>query len=181
MILSAKTALRRAALQRLRSLSTERVQQVSAQLRQLLLPHLHSAQHICLYAPLPHEVNLLPLLQEAPEHAYYFPRCLPGRQLCFHRVQEPATELQPGAHGILAPLPRLADIAPTAVDVIVVPGVAFTRSGKRLGYGGGYYDRYLPRLSPGARIIALAMPEQLEHDLPTDELDVRIPLVLCTS
>lgn len=144
----------------------------------MLAEELHDARHICLYAPLPHEVNLMPLLTEQPGRSYYFPLCLPGRKLSFHRVQDAASELVPGAMGIPAPLPHLPRISPAEAELIIVPGVAFTREGKRLGYGGGYYDRYLPLLSPHARTLAPALPEQVYDDLPTESYDIPIDRVL---
>lgn len=173
-----KTLLRHSVLTSLRALPADYVQAASTRLREQLKPLLQAARHVCLYAPLPHEVNLLPLLQEYPECSYYFPRCLPERRLSFHRVRQPDAELEPGALGILAPRAELPAIPPAQVELIIVPGVAFTLSGKRLGYGGGYYDRFLPLLPPHAQIIALVLPEQLMPDLPVDKHDVRIPSVL---
>lgn len=167
---AAKAELRRRVLSELRRLPAEYVQEASALLRAKLIPLLRGIEHICIYAPLPHEVNLLPLLDELPGSRFYFPRCLPGRQLVFHCVQQPASQLEPGAHGILAPRAELPSIAPESVGAIIVPGVAFTAQGKRLGYGGGYYDRFLPRC-PQALALATALPEQLVDHLPTDTHD----------
>ena len=165
-------------LQRLRNLPPEHISDASARLRNQVLPFLKERQHICLYAPLPHEINLLPLLDEAPMCHYYFPRCLPGRQLSFHRVQKPAIELTPGSLGILAPLPSLPTISPQEIDLVIVPGIAFTPQGARLGYGGGYYDRFLPQLSTKAYTIALAMHEQMAENLPTESHDILINRIL---
>lgn len=174
--LALKDSLRREMLLRLRALSPEYVQAASAQLRAMLRPLLEGVHHICLYAPLPHEVNLLPLLEELPGRSYYFPRCLPGRQMSFHRVQEPERELVPGAMGIRTPLASLPALDPQEAELVVLPGLAFEEQANggatRLGYGGGYYDRYLPQLAAGARTVALALPEQLITELPTDEHDV---------
>lgn len=170
----AKQAARAQALQKLRALPEAYVQERSARLRELLRPHVLQAQRICLFAPLPHEVNLLPLLHEAPGRSYFLPRCLPGHRLSFHRVQNPADDLEPGAMGIPAPKASLPCLPPDQVELMLVPGLAFTRSGKRLGYGGGYYDRYLPLLSPRALVLAPALPEQIVPDLPTDAHDVPI-------
>lgn len=82
--------------------------------------------------------------------------------------------------GILAPLPELPIIHPQQMDIMIVPGVGFTHSGKRLGYGGGYYDRYLP-MCTRARVLALAFSEQIEDTLPTDEHDFPIPSVLTSG
>lgn len=136
-----------------------------------------SALKIGIYAPLPHEVDLVPLLREYPQHRYAFPRCLPEHRLCFHHVCCPEQELRPGAMGILAPLPRLPIFTPEEIDILIVPGVAFTPRGERLGYGGGYYDRYLP-LCPQARILATAFSEQLVDSIPTEPHDLLIPEIL---
>lgn len=177
-----KERIRREMLLHLRALAPTYVQAASARLRELLLPRLEGLRNICLYAPLPHEVDLLPLLREAPEHRYYFPRCMPGKQLSFHRVQEPGKELIPGAMGILTPRAELPVIEPQEVDLVVVPGLAFEQqsdgSATRLGYGGGYYDRYLPQLPTGAHTVALALPEQLLTELPAETHDVRVQTLI---
>lgn len=182
MTIAPKERVRREMLLSLRALPGAYVQAASARLRALLKPLLEGRRHICLYAPLPHEVDLLPLLREAPERHYYFPRCLPGRSMVFQRVQAPERELLPGAMGIRTPLSKLPVIEPQHVDLIVVPGLAFEAQpgggATRLGYGGGYYDRYLPLLSPAARTVALALPEQLLADLPTAAHDVQIQTLL---
>lgn len=175
---SPKTSLRRAMLARLRAMDPAQREAKSAALRQKLL-HLLPAKglRIGLYAPLPHEVDLMPLFGECPGHHYAFPRCLPGHRLSFHEVTSPRDELIPGAHGILAPRPGLPAMEAEHLDALIIPGVAFSLSGARLGYGGGYYDRFIPAC-PHARLIALAFDEQLLDSIPTEEHDIPIPLVL---
>lgn len=126
--------------------------------------------HIALYAPMEHEVDLLPLLEQFPEHRFHFPRCLPGRGMEFCRVCHPHEEFERDRYGIRSPLPSLAAIDPRALDIIFVPGVAFTPEGHRLGYGGGYYDRFLPRC-PQAATLACILPEQLVAALPVGKYD----------
>ncbi len=179
-----KAECRQAVLARLRAMNSAQRAEQSAALRALLLPLMQEmegrlARPLCiaLYAPLPHEVNLLPLLREHPQHRYAFPRCLPGRQLAFHVVSSPAEDLEAGAHGTLAPRAALPCVEPQELDLLIVPGVAFTPAGERLGYGGGYYDRFLPRC-PQARVLALAFAEQMVEWLPTEAHDRRLPLVI---
>lgn len=174
-----KQELRREVLQRLKAAAkADPAQLRSARLRRELGKMLGgSAQCIALYAPLPHEVNLLPLLQEYPQHDYVFPLCQPGRQLEFRRVRNAATELVPGAMNIPEPAAHTLAVSPECIDILIVPGVAFTASGERLGYGGGYYDRFIPRCAQ-ARLVALAFPEQLVDSIPTDEHDLRIPQLI---
>lgn len=176
---SVKHRLRQSSLSALRAVPPERRERFSALLRGKLTAFLppHAGGSVAVYAPLPHEVNLLPLLRECPRLRYLFPRCLPGGKLSFHHVSDPGRELQQGAHGILAPAENLPIVEPEDIDLIVVPGLAFTIGGKRLGYGGGYYDRFLPRCTR-ARILALAFPVQILSDLPTEPHDLLIPQVI---
>lgn len=65
-----------------------------------------------------------------------------------------------------------------ALDMVVVPLVAFDRTGARLGYGGGCYDRYLPTLSPACQIIGIAFDEQRVDHIPTDAHDLPLPHII---
>ena len=65
-----------------------------------------------------------------------------------------------------------------ALDMIVVPLVAFDRTGARLGYGGGCYDRYLPMLSSACQIIGIAFDEQRVGHVPTDAHDLPLPHII---
>ncbi len=83
-------------------------------------------------------------------------------------------DLEPGTWGIPEPKPGLVrPIPPGEIDMVIVPGVAFDTAGNRLGYGGGFYDRFLPETAPGCVYVALAYEIQIrpnvypsEHDQP---------------
>lgn len=171
-----KQELRREALQRLKAAAlADPAQLRSATLRRKLAAVLGGdSRCVAIYAPLPHEINLLPLLQEYPQHRYVFPLCLPGRQLQFRHVLSPEGDLIPGAMNIPEPAAHTTIVPPEEIDILIVPGVAFTRSGARLGYGGGYYDRFIPRCTR-ARVLALAFEEQLVTELPAEPHDLYIP------
>ena len=174
-----KTELRRHMLGLLRALPHDYVVEQSARLRELLHPVLKAENPLTvfLYAALPHEVDLLPLISLYPQHAFYFPRCLPGRRLSFHRVTDTRTQLLPGAMGIPTPLHTLPEKPAQQADLIIVPGLAFTASGHRLGYGGGFYDRLLAAC-PAVPSLSLAFPQQLLPTVPTDEHDHPVDRVL---
>jgi 5-formyltetrahydrofolate cyclo-ligase len=70
------------------------------------------------------------------------------------------------------------DVDPALLDVVVVPGLAFTADGRRLGQGGGHYDRFLRGLRPGCVTVGAGFAEQLVDDLPTEPHDVRLDLVV---
>ena len=147
----------------------------SACLRQRLAPLLEgNPKNVAIYAAMPHEVDLLPLVREYPQHRFGFPRCESNRRMNFHLVTSPEKELLPGAYGILTPDKSCEILHPEQMELIIVPGVAFTAAGERLGYGGGYYDTYLPRC-PHATIAAAAFHQQMVPHIPTEAHDLRIP------
>jgi 5-formyltetrahydrofolate cyclo-ligase len=67
---------------------------------------------------------------------------------------------------------------PAAIDLVVVPGVAFTASGHRLGQGGGWYDRFLTGLRPGVQRIGVCFRECLVDEIPTEAHDITMDLVI---
>lgn len=73
---------------------------------------------------------------------------------------------------------RFPIVPAEALDMIIVPLVAFDRTGARLGYGGGCYDRYLPMLSPACQIIGIAFEEQRVDHVPTDAHDLPLPHII---
>ncbi len=70
------------------------------------------------------------------------------------------------------------DVDPTTLDVVVVPGLAFAVDGRRLGQGGGHFDRFLPRLRADCLAVGVCFHEQLLADLPIDTHDVAVHLVV---
>ena len=84
--------------------------------------------------------------------------------------------LEKGAFGIAEPLPNLRGLPnlqfdPRQLDLVIVPGRAFDRSGNRLGRGKGYYDRFLATLAPNCRLLALAFNAQMVESVPTEPHD----------
>jgi 5-formyltetrahydrofolate cyclo-ligase len=91
-------------------------------------------------------------------------------------------------HGVglatIAPTPSptaVEPVDPASVDVVVVPGLAFTPDGRRLGQGGGWYDRFLARVRPDCLTIGVAFDAQIVDDLPTESHDVVLDLVVTES
>lgn len=73
---------------------------------------------------------------------------------------------------------RFPTVPAAELDMIIVPLVAFDRTGARLGYGGGCYDRYLPMLSPACLIVGIAFDEQRVDHVPTDAHDLPLPHII---
>ena len=66
-------------------------------------------------------------------------------------------------------------------DTIVMPGVAFDKEGNRIGYGGGYYDKYLEKNIFKAKKIALAYEEQILEKIETDYHDIKVDFIINTE
>jgi 5-formyltetrahydrofolate cyclo-ligase len=102
------------------------------------------------------------------------------RKLFLHAYAGDPTTLAAGAYGIAEPRPEWPEVEYRAVDLVVVPGVAFDRQGGRLGYGGGYYDRLLPGIraaNPGAVLLGLAFDLQVIDRLPSDAHDIPVDAI----
>lgn len=144
------------------------------------LPGVLDRQTYALYYPIRNEVDVLPfaLTLLAGRHNVLFPRTVPGeRSMHFHRVSR-LDGFVLSKFGVPEPDSACPILPADAIDVIIVPGVAFDRCGQRLGYGGGYYDGYLPELRPDALKIALAYNFQLLERLPCDARDQRVDVVI---
>jgi 5-formyltetrahydrofolate cyclo-ligase len=95
-------------------------------------------------------------------------------------------ELGVGMYKILEPLPQLRGlpgkrVAPAELDLVMVPGVAFARSGGRMGHGFGYYDKLLRHVRDDAPLVALAFECQLFPEIPTQAHDVFMDKVITES
>lgn len=86
--------------------------------------------------------------------------------------------LRPSSGGIREPVPTATRVPIQEVDVFVVPGLLFDRSCRRLGRGGGHYDRLLARVRAGASAIGICYAERVIDELPEDLWDVAMSLVV---
>lgn len=107
-----------------------------------------------------------------------------GKRFCYPLVLS-KTEMiamvpgawKPGAYGIREPVRELSEeVPPEDIDLVVCPGTAFDPACNRMGMGGGYYDRYLPRCV-NTRIVMAAFEIQKVPALPTDEWDKPVEMV----
>lgn len=86
-------------------------------------------------------------------------------------------ELEPGFYNILTPKKEFKRfIEPKDIDLVITPGVAFRKDGYRVGYGGGYYDRFLSKI-PDTPTIAIAFDIQIVEDLPIDSYDIPVDYI----
>ena len=126
------------------------------------------------YMAMPTEPDLGQVLTEALRlgKRLALPRCEPGCDLTARQVGG-FSDLIPGVFGIMEPDKTLPVIPPEEIDLILVPGMAFDRQGRRLGRGKGYYDRYLADYHGIAMGVSFAgglvdrVPAE-SHDQPVD-------------
>lgn len=126
------------------------------------------------------EVDVLPLAEELRRMGWVtaFPKTdVETKSVYFYEVDE-SSEWVEGAYGIWEPAPTLRTVSADQLSVLIVPGVAFTNSGIRLGYGGGYYDRLLARPDVRALRIGVSFACQLAEELPYEAHDKVMDYIL---
>lgn len=173
---SSKSVWRRWA-QGLRRSQVDALDHISAQICDHLSASsiFQSAEQIFLYLPLPSEIDLRALAaSHHPGKTWGIPRCLPEVQLAWHHwdPQDPDS-LCRGRFGLSEPAADRPLLDPAQVDLILVPGLAFDAWGGRLGYGKGYYDRFLARYPQAETLGICAQGCYLSSTpLPTDPWDM---------
>lgn len=152
----------------------------SAAERILALPELKATKLVLSYSAAAEEIDPAPVV-EALHGA--------GKSVALPRVESPGVlgihlhcdgdELEVGPFGgILQPLESAPRVPLGSIDAVIVPGVAFDLKGRRLGYGGGFYDRLLPQLRPDSLRIGIAYDEQIVDALPVAEHDEHVHVVV---
>ncbi len=142
-----------------------------------------AARVVLLYADHGSEVRTGALIEAALAQGktVVVPYCV-GQELRLFRLEN-MDELAPGAYDIREPRPALREqsarrIAPQQLDLVVVPGVAFDRSGARLGHGKGFYDRLLAQVRPSTFLVAPAFECQVFESIPTLPHDLPVHRVV---
>jgi len=138
---------------------------------------------ICAFAGTSNEINLLPLLASLQQCGWRtaLPRIDSKRRGIMHMHLWPAdSPLQDNRYGIPEPASDCAQMAAEAIDICLLPLLAFTEHGDRLGMGGGYYDRWLPQTTPAMLRVGVACEWQRLTTLPLDQWDQSMHYV-CTE
>lgn len=193
-----KAEIRRVLRQQREALDPERRAGLSAAAvtRLTSLPEFGRARTVMLYWAMKGEVETQPLIQACliagrqvalPRIVTWEPPDAPappevygenGRGLAIHRYTGRPAELVAGPFGLTEPAPDAPRVPLEQLDLVVVPGVAFDRSGGRIGYGGGYYDRFLALLPPAVPRVGLAYGFQLVERVPRHPDDQGVGLVV---
>ena len=144
-----------------------------------IMPMLADASVVVAYYSLPDEVDTHNMINQlvAEGKTVYLPKVISGEDMVLCRYTG-AESLREGAFGIMEPVgPEIS--ADEAVDVVLVPGMAFDAEGNRLGRGKGYYDRFLKSLNnPRPRLIGVCFDFQKVDVVPTEPTDVKVDVVV---
>lgn len=173
-----KKELRRQIREQKRAMSEEEIVAASERLGELFLncPQYKDAKTIYGYLPYNQEVRTVPMLEQAMKDGkrVAVPKCY-GEEMRFIYMDD-LTKVEKGYANIPEPI---ADepVAQDPTALVLMPGMAFTRDGKRMGYGGGFYDKFLAA-EPDHPTVALCYAFQMVEDLPTEDYDIPVDCVL---
>ena len=171
-----KSELRKQVLQEMKVLPREQKQFIDQALTERLLHHpfYQEAKVIASYLSFPHEFQTQELIEQALKDGkkVLIPKTYPKG--CMDFVVYNPQQLVKTSFGLLEPQGDLEVVDASRIDLIHVPGLAFTTEGYRIGYGGGYYDRYLEHFT--GHSMSTIYPCQLQdfnpesHDIPVQEV-----------
>ena len=171
-----KSELRKQVLQEMKVLPREQKQFIDQALTERLLHHpfYQEAKVIASYLSFPHEFQTQELIEQALKDGkkVLIPKTYPKG--CMDFVVYNPQQLVKTSFGLLEPQGDLEVVDASQIDLIHVPGLAFTREGYRIGYGGGYYDRYLKHFT--GHTLSTIYPCQIrdfipeDHDIPVQEV-----------
>jgi 5-formyltetrahydrofolate cyclo-ligase len=179
----AKRAVRRRVLAGRDAISTSERERASARIVEgvLTLPEIERASTVMVFWSFGSEPDTAPLIGALHARGVLvaLPRILDGEMEPYRYAPgDPVTKTSFGARE-----PAQGEqLEPFAIDVVVTPAVAFDRSGRRVGYGGGFYDRFFPRTRPSTLRIGIGFGLQLiEEDLPSGHFDLGLDGVITES
>jgi 5-formyltetrahydrofolate cyclo-ligase len=168
-----KPELRKAIRVRLQALSLEALAEKSAAicLAVTRTPEWHNARVAGFFSPLPSEPNIDLLWAVLGERAVCYPR-IHGDDLIFICVPSREALLESSRWNLMEPMHRDEHVVPIEdIDLLFVPGVAFTADGHRMGRGKGYYDRLLANPAFRSPAFGVCFAEQIVSHLPMEDHD----------
>lgn len=174
-----KADLRREMRRRLQMPSPDRAEQSRAITEAIVAyPGFARSRVVALFSPLPGEPDV-ERLWKTIDREWCYPR-VAGRELEFVSVAS-LENLAPSAWNRAIREPALRDariVPPDEINLLLVPGLAFTRAGQRIGRGGGFYDRFLARLPASTVKMGVCFEEQIVETLPVEPHDQRMDAVV---
>lgn len=175
-----KREIRQKMLAKRRALSATDIEEKSLSLRDQIcaLPIYQKAKRIMAYLSMKGEADLDPFIQKALADGkeIYIPVCLPEKQMEAGRLLG-MEHFKKGPYGLRDLPDGYTTVDPCRLDLVLIPGVACTEDGIRLGMGAGYYDRYLSQVDFEKRVVTL-WDFQIIEDIPCEPFDQKMAQVV---
>lgn len=159
-----------------RAFKSQRIQSIVIQTREF-----QEARTIMLFMNFRDEVETTELAQGVLDlgKRLVLPRCAPKGVLIPALIRDLEKDIESGMWGIREPKREgLTEVDPLEIDCIIVPGAAFDAQGNRLGYGGGFYDRFFERVKEDTPRIALAFHCQIVDRIPVEVYDKKVNMLI---
>jgi len=177
-----KTEVRKMCLNQRAALGEEERKTKSRIIQQKILdlPEFKKAKVVLLFLDFRGEVETMALAEAtiALKKRLILPRCAPQGILLPIEVSDLTQDLEPGAFGIREPKLTLGVVEPLEIDLVIIPGSGFDLQGNRLGYGGGFYDRFFMRMNPSTPRVALSFECQVIAQVPVDKHDAKMTMLI---
>lgn len=180
-----KNELRKKAKKLRESIGIQNVTRLSDIIQDRVCNHLwfEQSKTIFVYVSTGKEVRTTEIIRKAIEK---------GKKVCVPRVMPRITmeavpinniedDLRLGFYNIMEPKPHLLSISEKKIDLVIVPGLVFDRKGFRIGYGGGYYDKYIAKLTAKCKTMGIAFESQIVDELSVEEHDMSVMAVITES
>lgn len=137
-----------------------------------------NAKNIMLYYPTEYEVDLRELFND--DKNFYLPKVYGKNLLICPYSSKPdnTTDLKKSCYGIFEPCS--SPVNPNILDLVIIPALMCDKEGYRLGYGGGFYDRFISKYGQNFKTICPISKELCTYNLPHDEYDKKIDIVIKT-
>lgn len=175
-----KAELRARFLKMRKGLSRETVEGKSAEIMNQIKKLLSRDDKVIMfYVPINNEVDLLPMVRELflAKKTILFPKLINKDNIVPYIIYDLFFDFKPGAYNIPEPD---TDAYMGTIDVVFVPGVVFDKNGFRIGYGKGYFDRFLSHVNY-KRAVGVAYDFQVEESIPHTASDFPCDLIVTTQ
>jgi 5-formyltetrahydrofolate cyclo-ligase len=138
------------------------------------------AKTVAIFVTYRSEVNTLPVIQDLLHKGKCVgvPRITGKGKMEFYRLTEPDSDLVPGTYGIREPKKGSRRVKAEDIDLLVAPGSVLDDRGYRIGYGGGFFDRYIPRLKKECPVISLGFEMQMVKMVPNESFDKKVDMII---
>ncbi|MGM0640392.1 MAG: 5-formyltetrahydrofolate cyclo-ligase [Thermotogota bacterium] len=171
-----KKEIRKSIINKRKSLSKNEVENMSSIIIKKIIQEefFKNSKNIAMYYPYKNEVDLLDIFKENKDFKnFLFPK-VHGKEMIFHLVKD-LDDFSKGNFNIMEPKTKVFQ---GHIDLFLIPGVAFSPHQYRIGYGGGFYDKYISKNVNKSKLIGIAFDLQIIENLPVEKHDQKLDMII---